>query len=225
MTKIFWSPDEQEAVYAAMVELFVSNPIARKEVALQTAQTVLPMERRRKIHYSVVYRYKELIDRARAAAKNRPKEPVQEPITPAAPPQTPTDLLRTILDQLLDALADKVVERIQQRQEPQEQPAPPHRPKHDPSPISGPRPGKVGVLVIGLLNQQASTIINLFPHLEFTCLTPEQALSREQLRRSHTILMTKFINHSVQGKYRKVENLHLCNGGVSELSAILKSIS
>lgn len=222
MTKIFWSPDEQEAVYAAMVKLFVSNPIARKEVALQTAQTVLPMERRRKIHYSVVYRYKDLIDRARAEAKNRPKEPVQEPTIPAAPPETPTDLLRTILDQLLDALADKVVERIQQRQE---QPAPPHRPKHDPSPISGPRPGKIGVLVIGLLNQQASTIINLFPHLEITCLTPEQALSREQLRRSHTILMTKFINHSVQEKYRKVQNLRLCNGGVSELSAILKSIA
>lgn len=221
MTKIFWSQDEQEAVYAAMVELFHDNPIMRKEVALTAAQNVLPYERRRKIHYSVVYRYKDLIDRARTEAKNRPTPPTQEPITPAASAESPTDLLRTILDQLLDALADKVVERIQQRQES----PPPPRPKHDPSPISGPRPGKLGVLVIGLLNQQAQTIIRSFPNMEFTCLTPEQALSREPLRRSHTFLMTKFINHSVQEKYRKVEQLHLCNGGVSELSAMLKSIS
>jgi hypothetical protein len=41
----------------------------------------------------------------------------------------------------------------------------------------------------------------------------------------HTILMTKFINHSVQERYRKAQNLRLCNGGVSELSVILKSIS
>ena len=221
MAKIFWTSDEQDAVYAAMVELFANDSILRKEVALQEAQKVLPYERRRKIHYSAVYRYKDLIDRARSEAKNRPKTPTQAPPALVAPTEPPTDLLRAILDQFLDALADKVAERIQLRQE--ESAAP--RPKHDPSPICAPRESRIGVLIIGLLNQQSQTIIRSFPHMEFTCLTPEQALSREQLRRSHTILMTKCSNHSIQDKYRKVPNLHLCNGGVSELSAILKSIS
>ena len=36
--------------------------------------------------------------------------------------------------------------------------------------------------------------------------------------------MTKFINHSVQGKYRKHPNLHYVNGGVSDLKTILHGI-
>lgn len=221
MTKIFWTPDEQDAVYAAMVELFVENPLTRKEAALQTAQNVLPYDRRRKVHYSAVYRYRDLIDRARTEARNKPKIPTQAPPAPPVPAEPSPDLLRAILDQFLDALADKVAERIQSRQT---EPTAP-RQKHDPSPICTPRETRLGVLIIGLLNQQAQTIIRSFPHMEFTCLTPEQALSREPLRRAHTVLMTKFINHSVQERYRKAQNLHLCNGGVSELSAMLKNIN
>jgi hypothetical protein len=37
-------------------------------------------------------------------------------------------------------------------------------------------------------------------------------------------LMTKFINHSVQGKYRHAPNLRFCNGGITDLSIVLKGI-
>ena len=225
MKKVFWSPEEQNAVYAAMVELLVANPLMHKTDLFRAAQSVLPEHRRRKVHYPVVYKYKDLIDRAKKEAKSRPKTPTQEPTPAAAPTQPPPDLLRAILDQFLDVLADKVAERLRQHTTPPVATQPVVHHKHDPSPISAPRQSKLGVLVIGLLNQQAQTIIQSFPNMEFTCLTPEQALSRETLRRSHTVLMTKFINHSVQNKYRKVENLHLCNGGVSDLTMILKSIS
>ena len=219
-TKIFWSKDEQEAVFDEMVRLFRANPLLRKEQALETAQCVLEYERRRKIHYSVVYRYKDLIDRARAEAKKQPTAPPP----PVVEPEPKPDPIGAILNQILDLLADKIIERIGVR--PSEHGAAISiRVKHDPQPISAPRVDRTKVLVIGLLNQQAQTIIHSFPYLEFTCLTPEEALKREQLHRSYTILMTKFINHSVQEKYRRVPNLLLCNGGVSELSAILKSIS
>lgn len=215
-TKIFWTKDEQEAVFNEMVRLFQANPLLRKEQALEAAQSVLEYERRRKIHSSVVYRYKDLIDRTRAEAKKQRAAP--------PPPVVEPDPLGVILDQIIGLLADKIIERIG-IQPTESGAAVSIRVKHNPEPISAPRIGRIGVLVIGLLNQQAQTIIRSFPHLEFTCLTPEEALKRDPLRRSYTILMTKFINHSVQDKYRKAPNLRLCNGGVSELSAMLKSIS
>jgi len=42
--------------------------------------------------------------------------------------------------------------------------------------------------------------------------------------RAHTVLMTKFINHSVQDKYRKAPKLHFVNGGMGELGEVLDSI-
>lgn len=214
-TKIRWSEQEREAIYKQMVVLLRDNPILRKEELYVAAQSVLPVERRRKFNFSSLHKYADKIDCARAEAKIRPVEPPPSP----PPTEAPPDLFRTILDQLLEALADKVAERLELRKEEAK-----HHPKHEPQPISAPRILRTGVLVIGLLNQQSQTIINNFPNLEFTCLTPEQALKRELLRRSHTILMTKFINHSVQDRYRKAQNLLLCNGGVSELSAILRNI-
>jgi hypothetical protein len=214
-TKIRWDEQEREAIYKQMVSLLRDNPILRKEELYVAAQSVLPVERRRKPNFSSLYKYADDIDRARAEAKIRPVEPLPSP----PPTEAAPDLFRTILDQLLEALADKVAERLELRKEEAK-----HHPKHDPQPISAPRILRTGVLVIGLLNQQSQTIINTFPNLEFTCLTPEQALKRELLRRSHTILMTKFINHSVQDRYRKAQNLLLCNGGVSELSALLRNI-
>lgn len=214
-TKIRWDEQEREAVYKQMVELLREKPFLRKEELYVAAQSALPAERRRKPNFSSLYKYAGDIERARAEAKIQPVEP------PTLPPPTEVapDLFRTILDQLLEALADKVAERLELRAAKEK-----YQPKHDPQPSFAPRIHRTGVLIIGLLNQQSQTIINAFPNLEFTCLTPEQALKRDLLRRSHTILMTKFINHSVQDRYRKAQNLLLCNGGVSELSAILRNI-
>lgn len=228
MTKIFWTKDEQDAIYAEMVRQLAANPLLRKEQVLEAAQLVLPKERRRKMHSSAVYRWRDMIDKARAAARAVPTpEPTPAPAAEPAQPKPQPDLLRAILEPLLEALADKIVERIELKAAEFGGVQQNHvlRPKHNPVPPPSERVARTGVLVIGLLNQQAQTIINLFPHLEITCLTPEEALKRDALRRSYTVLMTKFINHSVQDKYRKAPSLLLCNGGVSELSAMLKNIS
>ena len=79
------------------------------------------------------------------------------------------------------------------------------------------RKKKPTVLVIGLNGHQMECIKNYMPGLDFTFVTAEQAVSHNTMNKDHTILMTKFINHSVQNKYRKHPNLHYCNGGVSEL--------
>lgn len=219
MAKIFWSKDELNALKQEMVVILRKNPILRKEQVIEEAQKIFPAGRRRKIYGSMVYRFQDMVAAARAeAAKDTKQEPSSLPIQPSIQP----DLLRAILEPLLELLADKVAERIQIRAAEANQTI---IKKHNPETRSAEREARTGVLIVGLLNQQAQTIINLFQNLEITCLTVEEALKREPLRRSHTILMTKFINHSVQDRYRKAPNLRLCNGGVSELSVILKSIT
>jgi len=219
MTKIFWSKDELAALEQEMIVLLRKNPLLRKEQVIEEAQKIFPTNRRRKIYGSMIYRFQDMVA---AARKKAATEPQSSPLPPPAQPSVQPDLLRAILEPLLELLADKVAERIQIRAAEANQTI---IKKHNPQMQSAERTAKTGVLIVGLLNQQAQTIINLFQNLEITCLTVEEALKREALRRSHTILMTKFINHSVQDKYRKTQNLLLCNGGVSELSAILKSIN
>lgn len=225
-TKVFWSKVEQEAVFERMVQLFTETPFLRREQALERAQTVLPAERQRKAHYSVVYRYKDWIDEARSRAKSSsygPPVAEPEPVQPVAHPKS----LQTILDDLIELISARVAEKVLAGLQPPVLLNPPlvePRPQHVPTPAA-PVLKRTGVVVVGLLNQQANTIISTFTNLDITCLTTEEALKRPLLRRAHTVLMTKFLNHSVHNKYRKVPNLHSCNGGVSELSAILKNIA
>lgn len=224
--KIFWTFEEQNAIYQELVRLFVQDPLLRKDEAMRAAQKVLPKERHRTLYGSTLYRFLDIIAKARDEAKElaaAPPAPEPEP-EPAPPPAE--DPLWLVVDKVCERLVDKLWAKIEQRIE--FSPAPHSttvKLKHDPTPLAQERAVKQGVLIIGLLNQQAETIIKQFPTLEMTCLTSDEALKREPLRRTHTILMTKFISHSVQEKYRKATNLRLCNGGVSELSTLLKSIS
>ena len=86
------------------------------------------------------------------------------------------------------------------------------------------KPRRPTVLVVGLNGCQMETIKTYTPDLDYSFLAAEAAVSHNTINRDHTILMTKFINHSVQAKYRKHPNLHYCNGGVSELKHMLQVI-
>lgn len=79
-------------------------------------------------------------------------------------------------------------------------------------------------LVVGLNGHQMECIKQWRPEVDFTFVTAEQALSHYTINKDHTFLMTRFINHSVQSKYRKHPNLHYCNGSVSELKTLLHGI-
>jgi hypothetical protein len=83
---------------------------------------------------------------------------------------------------------------------------------------------KRSVLIIGLNGCQMETIRQYRPDLDYTFINSDDAISRYTVHKDHTILMTKFINHSVQNKYRKHPNLHYCNGGVGDLKTLLQGI-
>jgi len=249
--RIVWTRDEKRAMRECMIDLCYVTPSLSNIGLLQHAQEeVIPYERRVKVNHQRVFNYKKLINEARAAADQlrqaeakKPVEALKKPEPPAEPPARKLDTLGEVFELFVDALADRIIRRLEARplaarpDEPRE-----HKledffggdpmeqldrvfdslyPPLKKAPI---QPRKPTVLVIGLNGHQMECIKQSRPEIDFTFVTGEQGLSHQTLNKDHTILMTKFINHSVQAKYRKHPNLHYCNGGVSELKHMLQII-
>jgi hypothetical protein len=198
------------------------------------AQTVLKSHRWVKITDQRVFNYKERIDIARQQAglklRAKPPEAVEAPapiLAPAPAPEpkeTPKKRLADILELLLDVVAESVAARVQLKMV--DTPPPEPQPTHNPQPIPHPTGyAKPGVLVIGLIPAQAHYVSNLLADkLDLYFFTAEDAVHRPKIVRAHTVLMTKFISHAVQDKYRKSPKLHFCNGSVAVLVGLLEKI-
>jgi hypothetical protein len=235
MARTVWSNEEKAAVFAAMARIFAEKPHTGSLLALREAQLGLPLERRVVVNHQRVYAYRTRIEKARAEAKKcAPSAPPPPPAveTPPPPPSrtnSASEEIVQILGMLVDAIAESVAERIARatmlRMADPSAPMEPPRPKHDPRPTASAALNRPGVLVIGLLPSQARTIEELCSkRLDLRFLTSDEALQRERVQRAHTVLMTKFIDHAVQEKYRKNPALHFCNGGVTDLVKILDTL-
>jgi hypothetical protein len=249
MARIVWSHIEKGAVSARLEEIFRQYPNITRKEALRQAQSVLKSHRWVVITDQRVFNYKDRIEAARKKALEKLVEPLNgtlfgpAPIlapTPAPEPkETPKKRLADILELLLDVVAESVAakvaanmrppmlrEELRQRVDDQFDAEYAKRPKHDPRPVPHPT-GKAlpGVLVIGLLPAQTYPIISMYgTRLDLTFMTAEDAVHRPKLVRAHTVLMTKFISHAVQDKYRKAPKLHFVNGGTGVLAEVLDSI-
>jgi hypothetical protein len=232
-SKIFWTKSERTQLNKALVEAFTGDLNLTRREALTRAQLTLPLERRRKMTDQVAFHEREVVEAARNAARtvvhSKP-----EPVTAPEPVESINPLLK-IFDELLDMLADRIVERlrpqvtmaeVKQHIDIQFDAAykgnAAQRERLLNSKPSNPR--KPTALIIGLNGCQMSSVSEKYPDVKFTFMTAEEALGRNKANADHTVLMTKFINHSVQNKYRKVPNLHYCNGGVSDLSTLMHVI-
>ena len=238
MSRIVWSHIEKGAVSARLVDVFRQHPNATRKEALRQAQEILHSSRWVIVTDQRVFNYKDRIEIARQKAlqesRKKPSEAVEAPAPILAPTlaperrETPKKRLADILELLLDVVAESVAAKVNRKILEAIPEAPvAHRPKHDPQPIPHPTGvAKPGVLVIGLLASQAYAVISTWgTRLDLTFMTPEDAVHRPKLVRAHTVLMTKFINHSVQDKYRKAPKLHFVNGGMGELGEVLDSIT
>jgi hypothetical protein len=251
MARIVWSNIEKGAVFANMVEVFKQFPQLSRKEAVRRAQSVLKSHRWIVVTDQRVFNYKDRIEVARQKAlqesRKKPPEAVEAPApilapTPVlGPKETPKGRLADILELLLDVVAESVAAKVSANMRPpmareelrqyvdqqfEAEFAKYPRPRHDPRPIPhATGKAKPGVLVIGLLAGQAYAVISTWgTRLDLTFMTPEDAVHRPKLVRAHTVLMTKFINHSVQDKYRKAPKLHFVNGGMGELGEVLDSI-
>lgn len=238
MSRIVWSLIEKGAVSARLVDVFRQHPNTTRKEALRQAQEILHSSRWVIITDQRVFNYKDRIEAARLKAlqelRKKPPEaigipaPILAPIPTPERKETPKGRLADILELLLDVVAESVAARVNRKiLEAIPEASVAHRPKHDPQPIPHPTGvAKPGVLVIGLLASQAYAVISTWgTRLDLTFMTPEDAVHRPKLVRAHTILMTKFINHSVQDKYRKAAKLHFVNGGMGELGEVLDRIT
>ena len=241
--RIVWTKEEKRALRDCMIDICYVTPMMSNKGLLQTAQEeVIPYERRAKITDQKVFTYKNMINEARAKAEeHRVKTSKPKPVAAPLPEPTPEpvrklDTLGEVFELFIDALADRIMDKLAARQ-PVEEPAPK---VEQMQPIlergwldahlekltirKPPVKKRPTVLIIGLNGCQMETIKTYKPDLDYTFATAEQAVSHYTFNKDHTILMTKFINHSVQAKYRKHPNLHYCNGGVSELKHMLQVI-
>ena len=242
--RIVWTKEEKRALRDCMIDICYVTPMMSNKGLLRNAQEeVIPYERRAKITDQKVFTYKAMINEARAKAEehrskvNKPK-PVVAPLPEPTPePVRKLDTLGEVFELFIDALADRIMDKMIAAKQQVEKPEPKEQTEQ---PIlergwldahlekltirKPPVKKRPTVLIIGLNGCQMETIKNYKPDLDYTFATAEQAVSHYTFNKDHTILMTKFINHSVQAKYRKHPNLHYCNGGVSELKHMLQVI-
>lgn len=227
--RIRWTQAEQQALYDHLATVLADDVTMSTIVALDRAQAVLPEQRRRKIGHDVAHRYGEQVREVRLRVMKTARA-AQEAIDAAAAPTErkgdPKESLGEVLDRLVEVLAERVAERVLAKIGPVQDLEPNRtftRVKHDPTPVSDDRPPRVGVLVIGLLGGQIEALPK-FKGLDIEFMTSEQAMSRPFMRRAYTVVMTKFISHSVQDKYQKAPKMVRCTGGVSELVKLLREI-
>jgi len=225
-TRIVWSTEEKAAHYERLVSLFKSNPGLNSKVAFREAQDVIAYDRHRKITDGTVFTHKVMLQKARAEAKQRL---APQPVAPGPVAAEPANPLLKIFDDLLDLLADRIAERLRPQMtftEVKEQVNAEFDTqfKRYKAEVTPPKPRMPSVLIIGLNGCQMSVVTSKYADIKFTFMTGEEAVSRNRLNADHTILMTKFINHSAQGKYRTAPNLHYCNGGVTDLSTLMHVI-
>jgi hypothetical protein len=184
---------------------------------------------------------KELKDLWEHAHQNRVAKtiPWQAPITtppPAPEPrEDPKASLGDLFEQLVDALAERVLARIEQRL-PASEDAPAPVPEFDAAEARRnareraqqtliPSDRRPGVLIVGLLADQMQSIsLEFMDRLSLSFRDTDAAKREAMIHRDHTVLMTKFISHSVHEKYKGVRQLHLCNGGLTDLRRHLDRI-
>jgi hypothetical protein len=224
---------------------YVTPSYTNKGLLQRAQEEVLPYERRQKITDQKVFSHKVMINNARFLANEHHAKARTLPA--AKPPESPAlaqesvkklDTLGEVFELFIDALADRIMAKMIAAKEQHEQTPEPdisevaaHRfqelfgnPMEQLNKLTIRKPKRPTVLVVGLNGCQMETIKTYKPDIDYTFATAEQALSLRTMVKDHTILMTKFINHSVQGKYRKHPNLHYCNGGVSDLKHMLHVI-
>ena len=239
MTRVVWTNEEKRALRDCMIDIcYVTPTMSNKGLLKHAQEEVLPYERRQKITDQRVFNYKPMFAEARKQAEAhrakvtaKPKQP--EPPVPVTATINPPSV-GELFEQLIDAVTKRVMRQVIEHMHPMvEQSITLDEldktfdrlyPEWKKTPLQPSVPRKPTCLVVGLNGAQMESIKQRVPHVDFKFLTAEEAVSHYTFHKDHTVLMTKFLNHSAQGKYRKHPNLHYCNGGVTELNNLLNGV-
>jgi hypothetical protein len=136
-----------------------------------------------------------------------------------------------VLDIVAEAAAERVAAKVADRLALQVQvetttTSAPFRPRHNPEPTAtAPKTNRPGVLILGLLNQSGEQLRREYGHrFDIQWYDSDDATTRSVHPMAHVVLMTKFVNHSIQERWKRAGVLHYCNGGVSQLREIIDKL-
>ena len=251
--RIVWNNQEKNNLHDCMVDICYTNPgLPSKQLLRMAQEECIAPDRRVVINDQRVFNYKALVAQARdrAADHRRSMEVASKPAPPPPPPPEvpppPPGIERlTTIDDFMISMAQKVAvevlkllkleaQALDTKEVVPQKGVPPEIGKTELDKGFGTawlkrldeavRIRRRSVLIIGLNGCQMETIKQYRPDLDYTFMNSDDAISRYTVHKDHTILMTKFINHSVQNKYRKHPNMHYCNGGVGDLKTLLQGI-
>lgn len=237
-TRIHWTDEERRIVYNRMVEIYAEGRSSSRENILIKAQTSLPLGRRRKVYPAMLANLKSWMESAKAESYTQARDRKLTEVAVAAKVEAPapqpvelgiSELLEKLFDQLAQRVATEVMSGIS------EQLSALQKTHQDPRPVivnqtppggwpQTPKSRRKRITIIGLRGQQMSVIKQKYQDIDFTFLDVDDAVGRIPCEAGWTIMMTKFINHSVYAKYRNAPNMRHCNGGISDLSSIIQSI-
>ena len=237
-TRIHWTDEERRIVFNRMVEIYAEGRSSSRENILIKAQTSLPLGRRRKVYPAMLSNLKSWMESAKSESYTQSRDRKLTEVAVAAKVEAPapqpvelgiSELLEKLFDQLAQRVATEVMSGIS------EQLSALQKTHQDPRPVivNQTAPGgwpqtsksrRKRVTIIGLRGQQMSVIKQKYQDIDFTFLDVDDAVGRIPCEAGWTIMMTKFINHSVYAKYRNAPNMRHCNGGISDLSSIIQSI-
>jgi hypothetical protein len=256
-TRIQWSATERAAIAQQIRVIRAKDPgLSHPKALLCAAQMVLPMSRRRKITDGVVYALKGWVNDIRYEPIPEPAPaPVLDPIP--EPPKYATSIGDLALA-LVREITREVMREMRAEREREEDESEKERYRDYSDRISAgiardaerqqgrentklrdhmargefEKPRRLSVVVLGIQPAQAGVVIAAYRgrDVDFDFYDSDEAAKREVVRRDVVILMTKFISHSVQERWRPVATgglfagLTYCNGGVTELCAEINNI-
>jgi hypothetical protein len=245
-TRIHWTDEERSVVFNRMVEVYAEGRSSSRENILIKAQYDLPIGRRRKVYPAMLANLKSWMESARAESYSRVRDRKLTEVALAdkveAPAPQPVELGNSeLLEKLFDQLAKRVAievmsgisEQLSALQKTHQNNLPAVNQTAEArlfaqqlASASGltPKPRRKRVTIIGLRGQQMSVIKQKYQDIDFTFLDVDDAVGRVPCEAECTIMMTKFINHSVYAKYRNAPNMRHCNGGISDLGSIIQDI-
>lgn len=215
-----WTSTERLVVLREMIKVIDSNPKVSDIDAILGGQLALPETRRKASTYALLTSMSPEVKEARRVVATKAPPPVPPPVDPIL------EAIDRVVTLLADRITEQVVRGIADRVNPIRS-VPRGDYPSDPGfkAANGPNTPKPGVLIVGLNRLQMDSITRGYSdRLSLRFLSAEEALVSTTIFRAHTVLMTKFISHSVQTKYRKNQNLVFCNGGLSFLETELDKI-
>jgi hypothetical protein len=104
-TKVFWTTQEREQIYARLKGLFLTDRNISDTDALEMAQRILPSHRRRPNKYKLAWIMRSVINQARLEAEMKDNGKPEG--------QTATES-SVLFDVMVEAVAEKIAARVKE---------------------------------------------------------------------------------------------------------------